>query len=442
MVSVKERLRRLGLRRWRKRIARSDKKRKFHKSKEKPKGRSERKYRSPILDKFCGGEPLEFIESSRTPRRFILPRIFSLTRNAEECLRVVREIVRYSRSSRCPRIILDHRPIKTIGLAAEALLAVVLKEISIESENIFGAYIKGYKPNDRAAREMMDEIGCVRVLGSGMDEDIRVSIKSKASVYRHQNRGGRPVTDPLQRDLLSKTSRDFTDHLDSCLERIRKKLSPVGREKLTSHIAEVLINAHEHSKTAQWLVAGYLDTDDRDLTYRAVIFSFGNTIAENFVKASPGSVPAKLVQPYIDEHERRSFFGRDWTKEELLTVIALQGHVSSELDEFDNRDRGQGTVDLIEFFQDMSEACSGTSIAPLMSMISGKAQILFDGRYRMKYENSTNRMVIAFNDSNSLSLQPDSTAVLRMRDEGFPGVVVSVVVPLTASAVEDILGEP
>lgn len=442
MGSPRETKIRLERRRWLCDLARRARKREFHRSREKPcLIMNEANYRSEILDLFSKG--LEGAKRSwePAPKKFALPRTFSLTENAEDSLRVLRDIVRYARLTKRTRLVLDHRPIKELGLGAEVLLAVILKEISKELEFVPGAYIKGHKPTSQKIKDMMSEIGCVRVLGSGFDDDIQVSIKSTASVYRHQNRGKQLLVDPMQRDLIARTCGDFSDHVDKCLNKAKKRLTPSGREKLTSHMGEVLINAQEHSGTAQWLVTGYLDGADKDLVYRAVILSFGHTIAANFEATEADSVPAMLVKPYIEIHEKKRLFGQNWTKSDLLSVIALQGNISSQLDKGANSDRGQGTVDLIEFFQDMSEACTDGKIAPVMSLLTGRTHIRFDGKYRMKYEQSVSRMVIAFNENNTLSEPPDPLSVYRLQGEGFPGVAVSIMVPLAQTAVEDIPGD-
>lgn len=388
-------------------------------------------YRSRILDLFCK-LPVKG-KKKGPPKKIDLPSDFSISRNPDETLRVMREIVKHARTCRAPRLILDHRPIISMGLGADSLLGVILKEVKFENQDAKGSYIRGYKSDRRNIRKIMDEIGCVSVLNSGYDENIRLSLQSSSQVFRHRNRGKVLEIDPLQLDPISETTRDFSDHLDACLALIGRKLTRKGRDRLLSYVGEVLINAQEHSGTAEWTIAGYIDREDQELVYRCVIFSFGASISDTFNSLSTDTQAWKTVEPYIFRHEKSRLFGPSWRRDDLLTVVALQGHVSSKLDE--NSSRGQGTVDLIQFFQDVSGECGNSEPRPAMNLISGTTSIIFDGRYPMRHVESFGRMVIAFNKDNNLLERPDGDCVRPVRGEGFPGVMISITVPLAHESV-------
>lgn len=427
----------ISLERWRHDVERRKRKKKFKASRVHAEPVSFVSYRSKILDSFR----TKFITHKNrrivSPKHFRLPAVFSLTLNAEETIGFIQSVADYSRSARRPRITLDHRYVKELGLAAEAVLAVVLKEVSLENQNVPGAYIRGYKSQSPKVRKIMDEVGCVRVLRTGVDEDVKVSLRSTANVFRHQNRGKSLVVDALTADPISVTTKEFSDHLNSCLSLVGKRLSAKGRDRLLSYVAEVLINAQEHSESAQWTIVGFVDQEDEGLVYRAAIFSLGKTIAQTFSDLPDGSYSWGVVSPYIEQHGNSGFFDIHWRTEDLLTVVALQGNISSKLDG-PSSDRGQGTVDLIEFFQDMSNECSVKDSKPMMSIISGSTHIRFDGGYRMKNELSLGRMVIAFNTENSLLLPPDKKVVRAMDKTIFPGVMISIAMPLATGTVEEI----
>lgn len=428
---------RLALARWRHEVGRREKKKKFRAARAKSEKADPISYRSVILDLFG----IEYIRHKRRkndgPKSFRLPKVFSLTSNPEETLGTIEAVIKYARSTRRPRLKLDHRYVNDLGLGAEALLAVILKEISFENQASLGSYIRGYKSQNPKVRKMMDEVGCARVLRTGADEDIKVSLRSTANVFRHQNRGKNLSVDALTADPISVTTREFSDHLNSCLALIGKRLSAKGRDRLLAYVAEVLINAQEHSGTAQWTIVGFVDQEDEGLTYRAAIFSIGSTIAETFNALASESYARGRVEPYIERHNKSGYFKAGWSKDDLLTVVALQGNISSKLDGPES-DRGQGTVDLIEFFQDVSSECAAYASKPSMSIISGCTHIKFDGSYRMKYESSLGRMVIAFNEKNNLLEPPDSRAVRDLGRASFPGVMISIAVPLAAGTVEEL----
>ena len=437
MDDVRNRSIRLSKERGQRRVDRLRKKEAFYREIQRPDATAASFYQSKILDQF-GEDYVAFKKRAKlAPKKISFPTRFTLTNNAEETLDSIAEIVKYARTARRPRLLLNHRKVKEVGLGADALLAVVLKEISLEAQKVRGSYIRGYKPENANARRIMDEVGSVRVLGTGVDEDIKVSLKSTGTVFRHHNRGKDLKVDALTADPISQTTKEFSDHLDECLKLIGKRLSPKGRDDLSAYVAEVLINAQEHSNTAQWVIVGFIDDEDARLTYRAAIFSFGQTIAGSFKELDAGCYAWTRVKPYIDRHEKAGLFNRNWTRESLLNVIALQGNISSKLDG-PTSDRGQGTVDLIEFFQRMSKACAGHDATPRMSILSGSTQISFDGKYVMKYEPSQDRMIIAFNDENNLLTPPDRAAVRTLDHGQFPGVMISIAVPLASSTVETI----
>lgn len=428
-------LKRLNQQRWERELDRADRKRLKRKQKAKPDRTVPSTYRSRVLDLF--GTPfLPFKSRLRTvPGKFEFPKVFSLTTNGEQTLEAIQEIVSYARTSRLPRLTLDHRSVQDLGLGADALLAVVLKEITMECAGLAGAYIRGYKPSNKQVQTLMDNVGSVRVLGAGVD-DIKVNLRSKATVFRHQNRGKDLKVDAFTADPISQITADFSDHLDECLSLSGRRLSVKGRGNLLSYVAEVLNNAQEHSGTAQWVIVGFVDDEDHSLVYRAAIFSLGKTIAQTFVDLDSSSISWQVVAPYLDRHRKAGFFGAEWTEADLLTVVSLQGHISSKLEQ--SIDRGQGTVDLIQFFQDMSLECAGKGAKPMMSIISGNTHISFDGKYRMEHNDVLRKKIIAFNQANDLAEPPDKAVVTRMKKVLFPGVMISLAVPLAGSTVEAI----
>jgi len=89
-------------------------------------------------------------------------------------------------------------------------------------------------------------------------------------------------------------------------------------------------------------------------------------------------------------------------------------------------DRGTGTVQLIEAFQQLHRECAaGDTQEPSMAIISGSTHILFNGKYRME-KDSNGRHIIAFNEKNDLNDPPDEDCVTRLGDVAFPGTIVSL----------------
>ncbi|AIF48202.1 hypothetical protein HY57_13530 [Dyella japonica A8] len=391
-------------------------------------------YRSRILDLF---EPYIYFRGRRhlRPETFVLPEKFSLSENPEDTIQFLHDVIAYVRQAKVPKLALDHRNVRYLGLAADSILGVILREISLEIRHVRGAYIRGYKPRDGKIRNMMDEVGCVRVLNAGSEEDIKVSLQSGAKVFRHQNRGKALVIEGQVIDQRSQTCADFADHLQACLAAMGYKLTPAARSELLTYVGEILDNAQTHSGLAQWVIVGFIDLEDQDLVYRCVIASFGNSMADTFLRLDREGFAWTSVEPYLLQHKRTGLFSSDWHEEDLLTVMALQGDVSS-INTSAATNRGQGTVDFIEFFQGLSEEAAMKRKPTCMTITSGATAIRFDGRHKMQFNPSLQRSVIAFNQANDLLNKPDSSAVQSLQAQRFPGVVISIAAPLSSFDVE------
>ena len=114
-----------------------------------------------------------------------------------------------------------------------------------------------------------------------------------------------------------------------------------------------------------------------------------------------------------------------------MTVIALQGHVSSK-NKSDKDTRGNGSIDLIEFFQMVYKECSlvdATRDKVKMAILSGGTYILFDGTHQLvELENGIK--TVTFNKMNSLDELPDPKYVRGLKGIHFPGTVISIRFPL------------
>ena len=395
------------------------------------------RWRSPILGLYA---PFKAFKRRKGmgPKHIIVPSNFSLTHNADEVLAFFREVAVYARTAKTPRLFLDHSRVKQIGLAADSVLGVLLKEISLENRWRRGAYVRGVKPRDPAIRKMMDEIGCVRVLMSDVGNDINVSIRSDAKVFRHQSRK-HEKTDALTLDHRGATAKKFADHLNECLSGVKKELTPAGRARLLRYVGEILDNAQEHSGLSEWTIVGYIDPRDENLTYRCAVLSFGSTVADTFRDLSPDSVAMSEVASYLEIHGQQRWFSTSWREEDLIAVMSLQADISSK--QLVDGDRGQGTVEFIEFFQTVCAECAGLDSSPGMTMLTGGTLIKFDGRYKMRAVGSQDRKVIAFNDANSLFQKPDPKAVRALEGNRFPGVIISISIPLLQAVVDKSNGQ-
>jgi hypothetical protein len=389
-----------------------------------------RPYRSPILNLFFdddGGS------RKRLPvEEFTAPVIFSISRNPGECLEYFQDIVTYARTARRPRIVLNQRKIRYLGLGADSILGVILSEIKSELRFTYGAYIKGFKPRSKEIQQLMDEVGSVRALFMESEQDIRLSFTSKAMVFRHRHRSADEGAESTHHDPSGLAISEFSDHLNDSLSIIGRELSIDGRDSFCHYAAEVIDNVREHAGLREWAIVGYSDPEAGVPTYRAVIFCFGKTIAQTFLDLPEDAYPRRVIAPYINAHKGGALFTQDWREEDLITLIALQGDISSKSVDSAS-DRGQGTVELIEFFQRITTECGIRNSSAEMNIISGSTRVRFDGTYQMSFRTDMNRDVIAFNPTNDLAVRPDRQAVMPLVGGRFPGTLITVEIPLTTS---------
>ncbi len=211
-------------------------------------------------------------------------------------------------------------------------------------------------------------------------------------------------------------------------------------QTLGAYLGEILANAEDHAGYLDWTVQGYLDNTLDVPMCEIAIFNFGRSIAESLQSVDEHGYTWKQVSPYLDMHTQRKLFGRTWREEDLLTVIALQGNVS-RLNTSEQTTRGQGTVELIDFFQRINDVCNGDTGSARMAIVSGSTYILFDGTYRMEVQEEGAGKVIAFNSDNDLYQRPDPKFVKNLGDQRFPGTIISIKFPLSlaeSSLVEEV----
>lgn len=194
----------------------------------------------------------------------------------------------------------------------------------------------------------------------------------------------------------------------------------------------------EHSGENNWRIVGYLDRDDCNRVCEVVIYNFGLTIAETFNKLEVDDFAKKNVNEYVNKHHAKKLFGENWTPDDLTTLVALQGRISSK-NHPDDDTRGHGTVDLIEFFQEIMDGHDGAECKEQakMCILSGHTHIRFDRKYRMGKDRD-GRDTIAFNDENDLSRPPDSKYVRHLKRCHFPGTLIAIRFVLPERATEEV----
>jgi hypothetical protein len=373
----------------------------------------------------------------RAKTNVIIPATFSIIDSPEEALQTIGLVAAAAGRDDVAEIHFDHSAVHRYDLAAEAVLDMVAMDVKNRRRGTRSPLrFTGTFPTDVESNRFIRAIGITHCL-----EVPKTKLKPSEEARLRRFFQSRRTPDQYAKAKVSSAKatvlRQFADQIDACLATVGKRMTPPGRSALLSYTGEIIDNIEQHAQSADWYISSYLDPGGSPPICEVAIFNFGLTFSETFQALPPGSFPWTVVAQYVEAHESQGWFSQAWRTEDLLTLVALQGGVSSKSQGMVDT-RGQGTVDLITFFQDMCRACTEVSggTKARMAMLSGDTHILFDGTYRMK-PNSTGRDVLAFNQANSLAEPPDAKHVRHLQGVRFPGTVVSIRFPLKQTMAVD-----
>ena len=309
-----------------------------------------------------------------------------------------------------------------VDLAAETILDLVAEEIEREYKSRNKKLqFKGYYPNSERLQRLLKGIGIIQSLHI-KHEYLPPSQKSKVEVFvRKAKKLG---TDVGSLSYVELTAKKFVDHINKCLKRINKELTEDAIDRLSTYTGEIIGNAEEHSGENSWRITGYYDHHDESHLCEITIFNFGKTFADTFTELTKESFAYQAVSPYIRKHKMNNLFNSGWNENDLLTLVALQGDISSKNVSKDDT-RGNGTVEMIEFFDRVCREISLNDSAPEMAVISGNTHIRFDGNFPL-VDDDSGRKIIAFNNQNDLNYPPDAQYVSNLAPLYFPGTLISI----------------
>lgn len=360
-----------------------------------------------------------------------VPSTFSIIDGPEEAISLIGQFAEVASRTKLRAIEIDHWELSNYDLAANALLDIIPMELRTEAIlNHRRIRWTGKYPRLPEIKRFIQALGIIKHLDIE-HESPKADVKKKLRVFDKRNRHYFRVDSPDRADYKTKVVGEFVDHINDCLRDHKLQLTDLSRHILCVYTGEILDNAQEHAgKVLDWTIQGYLDNSLEMPICEIAIFNFGRTIAETLQELPKTHYTRAYVQRYVDQHLRTRMFGKDWTEADLFTLVALQGHVSCK-NESPADTRGNGTVDLIEFFQKMYEECSRNSKIPAqMAILSGNSHIYFDGKYRLAESLPGGPKVIAFNAANDLSQKPDAKYVKSLGPTSFPGTIISIRFPL------------
>lgn len=332
-------------------------------------------------------------------------------------------------------ITFHHQQLRKYDLAANALLDIVASEFEAQfkiKRSRARLRFNGYLPNDASVQRFIRAIGIIKHLGVEHEAPSKAEA-SQLEVFDSRQKHYSPKKKGTGAGKVDSTARRFVDHINKCLTTTKHELTPDGLNSLTEYITEILNNAEEHPGFVDWTLQGYLDQSAPTPWCEIAIFNFGRSIAESLLQLPKPCYTWDQIGPYVEMHSGKRLFSPDWREQDLITVVALQPDVSSKNETVEDS-RGQGTVDLIEFFQRVYEECTNAkNCAAEMAILSGSTYIRFDGTHKLAPDEPGGRRKIAFNATNDLNERPDPNFVRPLGKLHFPGTIISIRFPLTSA---------
>lgn len=364
-----------------------------------------------------------------------IPDTFSMFDAPERALEIVSRLAKTHKDRSISDVCVAFSQVKSQDLGAHALLDKLVDEMVMQAtfQRTRIAW-KGDFPQDVAQARFVKAMGIIRQLRIS-HKYLNLKDAQKITIFERNRRHYRVAVNPREKDEKSNAVERFADYVNNCLNKEKKQLTPSARHELCAYVSEVIDNAEQHAGLGDWTIKGYLDTATDNPQCEIVIFNFGKTIAQTLDELPKDGYTWNQIKTYLELHQRSGWFGAQWRMEDLLTVLALQPAVSCKNRSTDTT-RGNGTTELIGFFQQMSEE-RGVEYGPhtRMYIISGTTRIVFDGRYRLQGSPS-GRPVLAFNAENDLSRPPDKSCVMPLKSSMFPGTMIGLKFPILPASVE------
>ena len=328
-----------------------------------------------------------------------IPHTFSILDDPVTAIGVLEDLRRACSLSSTKEIHLDHSACTRLGLCASVVMDVLLlRAMNRRKGNTLN--LSGTLSNEPSVAMMIKATGILlpqhQTSGSGSSEACRGVDPAVGTPLRH------PCCRERSRKCDIAATR-LTDYFNDCLRTHGFELAQEGLRDLSGLVTEVIGNAEEHG--GHWYTIGFYRQQKGTSgsgECHIVIFNFGQSIYETSYSDGTSADLQSRIRALADRHRKRGFFGLlpgRWSEEALWTLYALQEGVSRFSFTPRGRDRGNGTIDMISFFLSLAARPAK------MCLLSGRAYILFDGKFapcERRTAVSERRRVIAFNKENNL----------------------------------------
>jgi hypothetical protein len=366
---------------------------------------------------------------------FKIPENFSLVEKPDEAYDFLGGLIGAFITQYHSIVTIDYSFCKQLGLGAQALLDILLKEY-LSFHRRCSMYKKakpiiieinaiGLKKN-KDVRKMLFTVGSP-VVHLKTEENYSDVVASKLCIHDRDETGD-PIAIREQKDL---DTTDLVDYVIQSLARLDRVLTSRKREDLSKVIGEVLINAEEHSTTRHRFSIGYFqkknENDEAYGIFRLVIMNFGKTIYEKFADVNcPNVEVVDSMKELSRQYTKKNFFKpKQFEEETLWTLYSLQEGVTS-VPKTSYLKRGNGSIQFIESFFNIKGEGKVFDNFSTMTMLSGNTSITFDGTYNInkREKGGEEFSYMTFNDTGLIEDAPDPKYV-KYEKNYFPGTMIS-----------------
>lgn len=384
---------------------------------------------------FLKGVEFKMISKGEDNGSFIahVPVNFSIITNPDEVLDFLKQLYVVGTYNKTRSIHFDHTNVEEYEIGASALLDVFVinfKEYhrrELKRKIVFS----GKLPDDIYIKDKIYVSGIIKQLEADKGINKLIREKRKNLIPLDLIRGGHHSKTMMVSSKLDSgtASTSVINHFNDCLRTQGHELSSKGRNRFSNLIGEAITNCENHAgEFKQWFALGhyYMKPEEDFGEFNLVLFNFGSSIYEQLKNSNLHSSIEQDLKRLTKRHN--AWFRKNWDEEVLWTLYSLQEGVSRlKSDEEKGKDRGVGTIRLLEAFQKIGQT-HDEEMEPLMSIISGNTYIHFNNKYPPVFEKNidgTQLKVIAFNKSNDLNEPPDSGNVKKINNY-LPGTVISM----------------
>lgn len=350
-----------------------------------------------------------------------IPKDFSMVRNPDEVIDILKKIFYCGMKPEIKEIIFDHSRCNNLGIAASTVMdAVVLAAKSYHKSIGSELTISGNYPNDEYTKDIFIASGLVKHLkiNKPVNNDKMIRFKLVSGNVGTQNSG--------------QVATKLTNYFNECLKTQQYVLTDAGENNLASMFGEILDNCEKHGgdKSIWYALGHYQIRNEYECgEIQLTIFNFGDSIYEQLCNSKTTNETQEKLRKMTEIHSKE--FSDTWTQDMMYTVFSLQEGISRLRDKNRSgyRNRGRGTITLMDTFYRLGQTKYG--IRPELIIVSGHTWIKFDDKYSLekKVFNDTifgnkERKVIAFNKENDIYKKADSNVALLKNN--FPGTIISM----------------